>query len=60
MTCKQHLHKKEECLTNKNIFDDVFPQSFIFPSTFDRLHCHLQRELIKNLLKYKISQLSFL
>ena len=22
---------------------DVFPQSFIFPSALDRLHCHLQR-----------------
>ena len=22
---------------------DVFPQNFIFPTAFDRLHCHLQR-----------------
>ena len=24
---------------------DVFQQSFIFPSAFDRLHCHFQREM---------------
>ena len=24
-------------------FDVVFPKSFIFPSAFDRSHCHLQR-----------------
>ena len=25
------------------LIDVVFPQSSIFPSAFDRLHCHLQR-----------------
>ena len=42
---KERLKKiKFQMILLSKLVDVVVPQNFIFPSTFDRLHCHLQRD----------------